>query len=748
MMTTSSLTLAKVRDRILGSAGFQPAVSRISNPQVSRFGNGGDEWSGNLPNGIRRYSRLETCATSRRISPCVLLATTVAIIVPASSAGGAQSPVSDDPVAAVAAIAPMASRYSLDVRLDPALHRLKATARVDVIGADGAQPLTFLLNSQLAVTSVQEGGRPVSFSHGTPIQEAKPLRVELPSSATTQSVREVLIEYHGTIPPPGAQDPDWMGALVIRSNEVRMSEQTKWYPMLNGLRAPVEASVTLPNDFTLVWPGRSWKTANENGQATWKAVCTNTVAPALIAGIYAAANQSPVGVYHFPESAEEVDVILKQAWDIVAFLESQFGPRPFDQISICQMRVLNNRFSYNFASPGAVVLPTEIIRMARRADRKDFWTRKLAHEIAHQWWGCSVDLPREPWPLNESLAEFSAILYLQSLQPEKSRSDFLTAEAEEVRRLSSVARREDVPNEKDYRKCLGYQKGPWVLAMLREIMGGEDFDQALRSFYARHSFRQVSQDDFKQSFAACEVMSVQTFFKQWIDRPVLPCLTVETVQPAGSDRIVLRLHQTEPVFTLPVEFRLATAEGDMVTSCLLTQAWQEIETRIRGTLLYVEVDPKRKLLLESQSDSNALIKTLLKAKALYEGLLAAHRANNLDSLNKCANELCDVFRQFSTALEIEQHRARLAGRQPLDARTQARLEEYEQLKWNLESFFGKAAKTADLRGLMRDIAESADEIHDGVRDKQPETIAPHLSKLTQDWEQFSQHVRTCSHIGY
>ncbi len=41
-------------------SGFQPAVSRISNPQPSRRSNG-------LPAGSRRYNRLETCAT--KVSP-------------------------------------------------------------------------------------------------------------------------------------------------------------------------------------------------------------------------------------------------------------------------------------------------------------------------------------------------------------------------------------------------------------------------------------------------------------------------------------------------------------------------------------------------------------------------------------------------------------------------------------------------------------------------------------------------------
>jgi aminopeptidase N len=682
----------------------------------------------------------ETLKTTLWVIPIALAAGFVG-----SSVGAPQPPLDGRTAAATA---PALSRYSLDVRLDPALHRITATARIGITGGTNPRSLTFLLNRQLTVTSVRSGGKPASFSHGPPNQEAKPLLVELDQPSLNRD-REVVIEYHGTIPPPGAQDPDWMGALVIRSNEVRMTEQTKWYPMMNGQRAPFEASIDLPGDFALIWPDRSRKTTHAGGRTTWKVACTNPAAPALIAGIYAAENEPPVGVYLFQESAGEAEAVLQQAREILAFLESRFGPRPFDQLSICQMRVLNSRFSYNFAVPGAVVLPTEIIRMARRTDRKEFWTRKLAHEIAHQWWGCSVDLPRDPWRLNESLAELSAALYLQSLQRDKSLGDFLSAEAKEIRLLSSLARRGEPPNEKQYRNCLAYQKGPWVLAMLRDVLGEEAFDNTLRSFYARHAFRQATQDDFQKSFGTCETISLETFFKQWIDRPVLPRITVEALPSDESSKgIVLRLDQTEPVFRLPVEFRITTAAGSVITSCLLTQARQQIETRIQGPLLYLEVDPGGKLLLESQMDTNFLVQNLIQAKTVYESLLAAHRADQPAALDSCASDLRDTFRWFSTALEIEQHRARLAGRQPLDARTKLRLEECEQLKLAIESFFGNAGKTADLRGLVRDIAESADEIHDGVRDKQPDTIAPHLTKLTQAWGQFSHHVRTCSQIGY
>ena len=101
---------------------------------------------------------------------------------------------------------------------------------------------------------------------------------------------------------------------------------------------------------------------------------------------------------------------------------------------------------------------------------------------------------------------------------------------------------------------------------------------------------------------------------------------------------------------------------------------------------------------------------------------------------------------------IEKLRQQLAGegaRDPkMKLRIQLRLEEYEQLKAAIESFFGNTSREAELLRLMRDIAESADDIHDCIRDKTPQPIAAHLTQLTQAWEQFSQIVRTCSRIGY
>jgi len=283
--------------------------------------------------------------------------------------------------------------------------------------------------------------------------------------------------------------------------------------------------------------------------------------------------------------------------------------------------------------------------------------------------------------------------------------------------------------------------------MARESLGAERFGESLRRFWAQNAFGQPTLDDFLNSFGAGETLPLPMFFSQWIKRPVLPRLTVEGVGGPGQ-AIVLRVNQAEPVFTLPLELRLTTAAGAALTSCLLTQAQQRIQTQIRSPLLGLEVDPGGKLLLEIQSDTNHLVQTLLQARTCYQNLLAAHRANKPTALFNQAHDLRDTFREFKTALEIERLRQYLAGKKSLDARTKMRLDEYEQQKSALEAFFGSRGQEAELRRLVGTIAESADEIHDCIRDKTPEPIAGHLKELTQAWKQFSQMVRTCSGIGY
>jgi hypothetical protein len=74
-MKNPKFEIRNPKGRIACSADFQSAGSRISNPQCWRTSDG-------LPNGIRRYSRLETCATgkppavspSRRFAVSFLLA--------------------------------------------------------------------------------------------------------------------------------------------------------------------------------------------------------------------------------------------------------------------------------------------------------------------------------------------------------------------------------------------------------------------------------------------------------------------------------------------------------------------------------------------------------------------------------------------------------------------------------------------------------------------------------------------------
>lgn len=649
---------------------------------------------------------------------------------------------------------PTVSRYHLDVRIDPERHELSAVARLFVTSTTrGSDRLELLVNQGLDVTAVRDGGIPAKFSWGAPQAEARSFIVELTAPLDAGQPREITVEYRGVVLPPENADPDWMGVLLIRPDEVRMTEQTKWCPELPGRKAPFEATIALPSGLTLVCPGHVTKASDRQGQAVWQVTCDKPVAPALIAGKYitrtAAWGKRTLAVHLFPESAGEAEAILGQARRTVDFFERQFGPYPFDRFSVCQMRVLNGRYSYNYACPGYVVLPTEIVRRAGDVQDEHF-PRLLAHEIAHQWWGCSVDCKSGPWRLSESLAEFSAALYLHHREPARSLREFLTDAAEESVLLSALVRSGEEVSDKDYQKCLAYQKGPWLLAMLRDAAGSEAFDNDVRGFYAEHAFRQVDSADFLAGLAHDGAATPGPLVQPWIERPVLPRIAVEPVAAAEDPgSVTLDIVQEGPVFRLPLEIRLTTTAGRTTTRCLLTEPRQRHSTPIRGELLFVEVDPERKLLLETWPSPPSLTPLLAQAEVEHAGLCAAYDEKDWAAVYLHADRLCDeILRPLDGAMDVERRRKSAASMQGVQASPRQsvewrlRLEKLECLAQQIDRLGLSESDRSEWRSLIRRLDDASDELHDRVRDGRLDELSGPHEEFNQTWDLFCRHTGT------
>ena len=67
-----------------------------------------------------------------------------------------------------------------------------------------------------------------------------------------------------------------------------------------------------------------------------------------------------------------------------------------------------------------------------------------------------------------------------------------------------------------------YQKGGWVLHMLRDTLGPEVFFAGIRDYYRRYRDGNATTDDLRQVFEQLSHKPLQEFFAQWLNRPGVP----------------------------------------------------------------------------------------------------------------------------------------------------------------------------------------------------------------------------------
>ena len=145
-----------------------------------------------------------------------------------------------------------------------------------------------------------------------------------------------------------------------------------------------------------------------------------------------------------------------------------------------------------------------------------------AHEFAHQWWGNMVTC--RDWNhfwLNEGIATFMAAAYLEH---RFGRAAYLReiesnrAAYEKVRDAgkdkSLVFPDWNRPTRED--RTLVYDKGAYVLHLLREQMGERAFWNGIRLFTRRYFGKSVITSDFTAAMEEANGKSLKEFFAKWV----------------------------------------------------------------------------------------------------------------------------------------------------------------------------------------------------------------------------------------
>lgn len=396
-----------------------------------------------------------------------------------------------------------------------------ATLEPDIAGKSikGTVRIRFSTDSQqgefncgdLAIDAVRLAGTALKFS----IRDHR-LTVTLPSK--TKRTHEIEIDFHGT-PRYGIRFfPDRQQAYTIFST-------SQWMVCVDDPadKATLTFKLILPATLTPIANGKlisERALPNDRRVSEW---IQKTPIPTYIFGFAAGPfhvfkeKHRGVEFQYFATSYTESEVrrIFRDTPDMLNFFEERAGVKYSDKtytqvLAAGGVEQEMSSFTALKESYGKQVLENE----------QDLWLE--AHEFAHQWWGNMVTC--RDWNhfwLNEGIATFIAAAYLEhrfGRDVYLREIDTYRANYEKVRSAgkdkSLVFPDWDHPTRDD--RTLVYDKGAYVLHLLRGEMGERAFWNGLRLFTRRHFGKSVVTTDFVAAMEEANGKSLKEFFAKWV----------------------------------------------------------------------------------------------------------------------------------------------------------------------------------------------------------------------------------------
>lgn len=225
----------------------------------------------------------------------------------------------------------------------------------------------------------------------------------------------------------------------------------------------------------------------------------------------------------------------------------------------------------------------------------------IAHETAHQWFGNSAS--EKDWHhiwLSEGFATYFANLYLEHVYGYDR-----MAKEEKIDRDQVINYFTKNPaavldtTVTDLMKLLSvnaYQKGGWVLHMLRHEVGDQSFWKGIRQYYSTYKNSNAYTSDFQRIMEEASGKDLSWFFKQWIHRGGHPKITGSWHFDPASKTISVDLtqDQTTGLFKFPLEIGL----GSEVKTVTVDKKTQTFSFPIAEKPAQISLDPNIWLLFE------------------------------------------------------------------------------------------------------------------------------------------------------
>jgi len=451
-----------------------------------------------------------------------------------------------------------ALEYRIRLTIPEAADEISAEAAINfAVKADAPRelPLDF---GALAVDGVNVNGRAAEFRR----TEGR-LLVALAGSYKPGDTLNVSVKYHGR-PADGLffKRNKFGDRTVFADNWPNRAHH--WFPSLDHPydKAKVSFTVSAPARYDVVANGRLVETTSlQNGMrlTTWREdVDIPVYCMAVGATEFSVLDAGGSGgarllYYLYPKDRENGLRDYGRALDIFTFLERLVGPYPYEKLALVES-------STQF---GGMENSSNIFFDEKAYDGTGKLEGTVAHEIAHQWFGDSVT--ESDWHhlwLSEGFATYFGALFFEHADGRARFLEVMGRSRERyMKEAESVARPVIDPSETDLFKLLNrnnYDKGAWVLHMLRHVVGDEKFFEGVRDYYKAHRDRNALTDDFRRALESRSGRQLEWFFREWLHEPGFPAYDASWRWDGRAKSLRLRVRQTQKgaTFRMPLDVEL------------------------------------------------------------------------------------------------------------------------------------------------------------------------------------------------
>jgi aminopeptidase N len=232
-----------------------------------------------------------------------------------------------------------------------------------------------------------------------------------------------------------------------------------------------------------------------------------------------------------------------------------------------------------------------------------FWESVIAHELGHQWWGDEITCADfgHIW-LNEGFASWSEAVWFEDQGGPEAYRQYMDTMAYYGGGTVIV---ENPYSDNIFDGNLSYDKGAWLVHMLRGQLGDTDFFAGLAEYRNQYGGGSATSEQLRDVLEGVSGKDLDAFITQWVYGEYFPVYRMEWSETAGGvDLTVEQIQDNTGLFTMDLPVRVTTDQGVtdfMVPNSLVSE---DYFLAVSGVVESVQLDPDHWILRQVQTSVN------------------------------------------------------------------------------------------------------------------------------------------------